>query len=546
MKADRKRQPRRSRHAPQLRARPAISRQDWIAAAILAAVAIIVYIPAISKNFFWDDLTISQNPVMWQRGGLADIWFHPFRNTGEEHYWPFVHTIIWLQCRLWGFNGIGFHTVNVLLNSVNVVLLWILLRRMTVPGAFIAALVFAVHPVHVESVAWVIELKDQVSGIFYLLCALAFLRFRETRDNRFAIACVALYAAGMLSKSVVVTLPAVLLVWLYYRERRIDGRDIPLIGIMFGLGAVISFADVIFVRRHAQLEATTTSWQSFQLIGHTFWFYVQKLLWPHPLMPLYTRWQLVSNFAGYIPTLALLAFFAALAFIARKSRIAVAALAAFAFYFITLSPVLGFVDFGFARLSFVADRFQYLASIGPIALLGAGVARLPRRVQFATCAILAVVLGALTMQHAREYAQPEVLWRKNIKFNQHYEAYNQLGLLLGNQNRNAESIWAFDNVLRIKPDYLEAMGNLAAAYARDEKYDLARTWAEKALHFWPGYPEAHNIMGVVYVHQGKLAEAREEFITTLRLQPHNAEAAENLQILERDVASGRATPAAPK
>ena len=190
-------------------------------------------------DFIWDDLMMVGTPAVRDATGLRQIWFSPGEIDAEVHYWPLVYSTFWLQHKLWGFAPAGYHVVNVLLHAASTLLLWRLLRRLAVPGAWIAAAVFAVHPVHVESVAWVIELKDVLSGLFYLPAALAWIRFETKPRPSPYVATLALYVAGMLAKSVVMTLPVALLIRQWWQRGRVTLADLLRLAPFFLVGAGI-------------------------------------------------------------------------------------------------------------------------------------------------------------------------------------------------------------------------------------------------------------------------------------------------------------------
>ena len=187
--------------APPLTVATSYSRQDALVALALGVLVVVSYLPAMLwGGFVWDDRIITNAEPVREVSGLWQIWFSPSAIGEEGHYWPLVYTTFWLEHKLWGFDPTGYHVVNVLLHLVNVLLLWHLLRRLVVPGAWVVAAVFAVHPLHVESVAWVIERKDLLSGLFYFSAVLVWMRFVEQPNPRRYAWSLALYAAAMLNR----------------------------------------------------------------------------------------------------------------------------------------------------------------------------------------------------------------------------------------------------------------------------------------------------------------------------------------------------------
>ena len=229
-----------------------LAARPWLQPLALALLVLVSYLPAmLARDFVWDDVTMIGSRAVREPGGLRLIWFDPGEIPAEGHYWPLVYTAFRLQHKLWGATAAGFHVVNVLLHLANTLLLWRLLRGEAVAGAWLAAAVFALHPVHVESVAWIIELKDVLSGLFYLLAATAWIRFADRpRPGRY-LAALALYGAGRLSKSVVVTLPVALLIRQWWKRGRVTATDLLHVAPFFVVGAAISAADL---QRRASAE----------------------------------------------------------------------------------------------------------------------------------------------------------------------------------------------------------------------------------------------------------------------------------------------------
>ena len=242
--------------------------RDGIAVyAALGLLAVVVFIPAFFGAFLWDDAIIVSLPE--QVGGFADIWLNPSRIESEGHYWPVVYTTFWVEHLLWGLDPVGYHVVNVVLHAANTMLIYALLRRLTVPGAWVAAAIFAVHPMHVDSVAWAIERKDVLSALFYLTSALAYIRWDENRredgprgrgrdspKNRYRFGrseavyagSLALFTLGLLSKSTVVTLPVMLLVYHWWRTGRLSGREVIRTAPFFAVAVGITVGDLVYYR----------------------------------------------------------------------------------------------------------------------------------------------------------------------------------------------------------------------------------------------------------------------------------------------------------
>ena len=264
---------------------------DWfaqpLAAPVLVLLVTVSYGPAYFASFVWDDAVFTEARAIQDWSGLFRIWFSPRALENEGHYWPLVYTTFWLEHKLWGFAPAGYHIVNVLLHVANTLLLWRLAERLAAPGAWAIAAVFAVHPLHVESVAWVIERKDLLSGLFYLAAFLAWVRFAERpRPGRYVLA-LTLFALGMLCKSIVVTLPAALAIWHWWKQGRIAGTDLLRLAPLAAAGAAIAALDMLFYYEREPVSLGYTAIERVLIAAQALWFYVGKLLWPGGLAVIY-------------------------------------------------------------------------------------------------------------------------------------------------------------------------------------------------------------------------------------------------------------------
>ncbi len=498
-----------------LTAATSYSRQDMLAFVALGLLVIVSYLPAMMwGGFVWDDnLCIKVDPVR-EVSGLQQIWFSPSAIEEEDHYWPLVYTTFWLEHKLWGFDPTGYHIVNVLLHLVNTLLLWHLLRRLAVPGAWVVAAVFAVHPLHVESVAWIIERKDVLSGLFYLGAVLAWLRFVEQPNPRWYVGSLVLYAAGLLSKSIVVTLPAVLLIWHWWKQGRVTSTDLLRSVPFFAVGLVIVLGDLSFYRSGSSASFDYSLAERTLIAARALWFYAGKLLWPSELAVIYPRWDIrVADPLAWGYLIAAVAL--ALALWHFRSRIGRGPLAGTLFFAITVSPVLGFVDYGYMNYAFVADRFQYLAGIGVIAVvIGAaacGTGRLPDLWQkggLGVAAVVIVVLGLLTWRQAD-------IWRDDVTLNRHIIALNpearnahrHLAKVLSNQERYEEALEPARIAVDQRPDYYKAHITLGSILTALKHFEEAETHLRRAIEL---NPEVHgirlNLSDVLY-NQGRYEEA---------------------------------------
>lgn len=532
---------------------------DVFAAVVLCLLVAISYFPATLAGFVWDDATITGSKEVSTLSGLWDIWFSPGSIHLEAHYWPVVYTTFWLEHKLWGFAPVGYHIVNLLLHTAVTVLLWRLLLRLKIPAAWVIAAVFAVHPLHVESVVWVIERKDLLSGLFYLSCVFTYIRFMETRRRGHYIWMLALFVLGMLSKSIVVTLPTFLLIWHWWKQGCIRRSDILQVLPLFLLGLLIALGDLHLARLTETIVSDYSLFDRIIIAARSLWFYVGKLLWPMGLAVIYPRWSInATDLQGWGYVVALCAAF--LLLWAYRQRIGRGPLAGILFFAVTLSPTLGFLDYGFMRFAYVADRFQYLAGIGIMAtLIGAvthylGRSGASRMGLLAMTAVLLVILGTLTWQQAGIYRNHETFYSHIISLNPRalsahyglgneyqrqgrldealanyrialqlepnsYMLHNQMSLLFKSLGRFEEAEKHSLRTLEIRPNYPTGLNNLAALRVRQKRYQEALALYQTALKIDPGFSIAHSGMGTVLLQLGQPEAALRSFGRALAIEP---------------------------
>jgi tetratricopeptide (TPR) repeat protein len=488
--------------------------REWLlVAAVLVAVGV-AYGPAWNGGFLWDDAAHLTRPELRSWHGLWRIWFEP--GATQQHY-PLVHSAFWVQHRLWGDNPSGYHLVNLVLHSGAAAMVALTLRRLSVPGAVLAAAIFALHPVHVESVAWISELKNTLSAVLYLGAALAWLQFDEKRETRAYLASLALFVLGLCSKTITATLPAALLLVHWWRRGRPSWRRdvVPLIPF-FVLGTAAGLFTIWVERNLVGAEGAAfdrTFIERGLVAGRAAWFYLGKLVWPAELVFIYPRWQ-VSQAAWWqyaYPAAALATLAVLWALRGRWPGPLTGAL----FFLGTLFPALGFFDVYPFLFSFVADHFQYLASLGIIALAAAGVVRLldrlppwRRRAGQALCLVGLLTLAVLTWNQSHLYADRETLYRATIRGNPGcWMAYNNLSGALIARGAADEAIGLARTALQLKPDYPEAHNNLALALGSRGQVDEAISHYRKALDLDPTYAEAHNNLGFALAGKGDLETA---------------------------------------
>jgi tetratricopeptide (TPR) repeat protein len=500
---------------------------------LLVLVVLLAYLPVLRGGFIWDDdVYVTGNAALHDLGGLQRIWFDA---SAEPQYYPMVHTTFWLEHHLWGLNPFGYHLVNILLHASAAILLWQVLRRLRIPGAWLGAILFALHPVCVESVAWITERKNVLSAVFYFAAALSYLRFvalaeaggRDRHRWHWYLGALVLFLAALLSKTVTCSLPAALLLVCWWKKSRVQWGDIfPLLPFfVFGVGLGLMTA---WIEKHhvgAQgAEWSLTFADRCLIAGRALWFYAGKLVWPAHLTFIYPRWEIEPALWWQWLFPAAAAGVVAALWLARR-RIGKGALVAVLFFAGTLGPALGFVNVYPMRYSFVADHFQYLASVGLITLCAAGLARIPRVIPVA----LVVLLGALTWQQGGIYRNLETLWRDTLVKNPDcWMAYNNLGDALFQKGAADEAFADFQRALEIKPDYTEAHNNLGGALLQKGAVDEAIAHFQRALEITPDNAVAHNNLGNALLQMGHADEAIAHFQRALEIKPDYTEAHNNL------------------
>ena len=528
-----------------LTAATSYARPDVLALLALGLLVAVCYLPAMLwGGFVWDDnLCIKVDPVR-DVSGLWQIWFSPSAIEQENHYWPLVYTTFWLEHKLWGFAPVGYHVVNVLLHLTNTLLLWHLVRRLAVPGAWVVAAVFAVHPLHVESVAWVIERKDVLSGLFYLAAVLAWLRFVEQPNPRRYALPLVLYAAGLLSKSIVVTLPVALLIWHWWQQGRVTSTDLLRLVPFCVVGLVITVGDMSFYRSETTTSFDYSLTERTLIAARALWFYAGKLLWPSGLVVIYPLWDIrVSDPLAWGYLIAAVSL--AVALWGFRYQLGCGPLAGALFFAVTLSPVLGFVDYGYMEYAFVADRFQYLAGIGVIAVVigtaSHGVRHLPdlwQKGARGVAVVVIVVLGLMTWRQAGIWRDSETLNRHIVAHNpQARSAHLNLGNALHGQGRYEEAVAAYRVEIQRRPDYFKAHSNLGATLYQLGRYKESEKHLRRAIALNPQTGNAHSTLGTVLYNQGRYEEAIAAYRVATEQYPDFFEAHFNLgailNVLER-------------
>ena len=507
----------------------------WLLPTLVALVAL-TYQPVWQGGLLWDDDHHLTAAALQSLHGLWRIW----TDLGAtQQYYPLAHSAFWLAHRLWGADPTGYHLLNIGLHALSAYLLAVLLCRLRVPGASVAAVLFAVHPINVESVAWISELKNTLSTVAYLAAALAYLRFADTRRRGHYALALLLFFCALLSKTVTATLPVSVLVVLWWQKGRLTWRrDVaPLVpfvaaGIAAGLGT--AFVERHFVIGGQEGDFHLSLVERLLVAGRAVWFYVGKIAWPANLAFVYPRWRLdAAAVAPYLFPAAVVAVATALWAVRGRSR---APFAVFLLVCVSLAPALGFFDVFPFRYSFVADHFAYLVGLPAMACAGAALAwaagrtgLVPARAAVVAAIVAGAPLALVAHAHARDFAGAETLYRATIARNPDaWMAHNNLGLLMMADGRVQEGREQMLEALRLRPDALETELNAARVLIEEGRLDEATALLGDAIRRAPGLADAHSNLGVALLRAGHAAEATVEFEAALRLAPGHLQARANL------------------
>ena len=496
---------------------PQYARLFYLKLILMVGLLGLAYVPVLECGFIWDDdAYVIHNSTLRDVDGLVRIWTQP-RNLPQ--YYPLVHTTFWLEYQTWGLEPVGYHVVNVLLHLAVALLWWVLLRRMGLPCAWLAAMLFALHPVHVESVAWITERKNVLSGVFYLLAAISYWQFylseskpTSKRWGWYALA-ILCFIAALLSKTITATMPAALILMLWYHRRRFPVRDFLLLLPMFVLGMVMGLYTAHMEATHVGAfgnEFSLSFLERFLLAGRVIWTYCFKLLWPGELVFFYPRWLILPQtlMAWLYPVGVIL-----VAVMLLKNRKVWGGywLVCWLFFIGTLFPALGFLNVFPMKYSWVADHFQYLASMGVLVTVAMVLHAMYQRQLRLGGLLIALVLLSLT---ARTYLQVPVygnlqtLWEHVVEHNPNsWAAKNNLGAIYAQNGRLAQSRTLFRQSLVLNPQQTKGYENLGSYHFKQRDWAKAEFYFRICLDKEPGNIQIRLKCATACRKQDKLDEA---------------------------------------
>ena len=546
-------------------------------ALILIVATTLAYQPAWHGKLIWDDDLYLKSAHSTSLGG---IWTRP---QTTQQYHPLVSSVFWIENRLWDDSMLGHHLLNILLHAGSALLLFKILEQLAVPGAWLTAAVFALHPVQVESVAWLVELKNTLSGFLFFSALLLYLRFDRTRSKLLYVLVLFLFLLGLTAKTIAAVFPAAILILLWWKRGKLTWkRDLkpllPFFPVAVMAGIITAWMEQNFsVERGETFDFSIV--ERFLIAGRLFWFYLGKLFWPANLMMIYPTWSVSTTvWWQYLFLIGTLALFAGLRLARRKAR---ALFAGVLWFLLILFPMLGFFNQSFYMSGlgpsrhaaiFRADHFQYLASVGIIALVSGWAAAVLNRasrswriIGYAGCVALLITVAALTWQQSRLYRDSETMFcdvvsknpgsptahnnlggalvnrgetdeaivhfRKALALEPGYEFANyNLGAALVQQGDLEEAIVRLKSVLRKNPNDPRAYYTLANAFSKQGDFNQAIAYYGRALRLAPDFPDAHTNLANLMLEKGNNSGAIEHYREALRLQPNSPQAHYNLAV----------------
>jgi tetratricopeptide (TPR) repeat protein len=513
----------------------------------IVVTSLVAYIPAMHGRYIWDDdYYVEVNSLLNSPHGLWDIWAG--KNIPSQ-YVPLVYTTLRFEYSLWGLKPLGYHLTNLALHVFNALLIWLLLSRLKIRGAWLVSAIFALHPVHVESVAWITELKNVLSLFFVLLSAAAYFQYvfgsgKETTGGKpwmYYLLSTFLFLCALASKAVVCFFPVLLLIILWWKNGRIILKNIRDLSLFFVLG--LAFGLFVMWWEHnyigtGAVELGLNPLKRILIASHALWFYIGKLLYPVNLMFSYPKWHIEpTNPLHYIWLfLCLVAFWGIWRWRKKLGR---GFIAAIAFFITALSPMLGFFSLYTFIYTYVADHYQYVASIGIIVLVvNTGyiavnrLGRYAKGISIVTVLLILSTLGMLTWRQCYIYKDQEALWLDTIHKNpDSLMAHINLGTFYGQKGRFDEAIRENNKALQIMPDCAKAYNNLGMVFERKGNLDKAIDYYQHALLIMPENVSAHNNLGNAFQSKGDFKQAMHHYTEAIRIRPGYAVSHYNLGVL---------------
>jgi cytochrome c-type biogenesis protein CcmH/NrfG len=536
---------------------PAASWQDFLmrfAIIVLAALWIYspVYHPFFPADWLWDDdqlLTANATVQSTTLSALWKLWFNP---DGAD-YFPLSYTALWLQWPFFKMWPTGYHLTTIVLHIVGSLLLWRLLAVMKLPGAWLAAVLFAVHPVCVESVTWVSELKNTVSLPLFLLSAISFVKFDDAGESsptasRHYVLSLVFFLLAMLAKTSVVAMPVVLLLYVWWKRGTVTVRDLVRTAPFFLISIVLGIVTIYYQHGRAIGQETIIVGGMDSRIataGMLILFYLKTIFWPVTLLPIYPKWEVDPpqpwQFLAW-PVIAAAGWW----FWKNRDTWGRHVIFGVGFFLLMVAPVLGFITISYMRITWAADHFIYLPMIGVIALIAAGVATLYERISaterpllMSGTALVLAVLTAMSFRYAGAWVNEDALWSHTLRHNENaWQAHNRLGakkFARGHVDdinpptriENRGALHHFTRSTALRPDLGETHNNLGTALSAKGRMNEAIEQFKEACRVTPHVPAIHVNLANSLAAGGRFEEAEAKYLELIQgMEKQHAEATE--------------------
>jgi tetratricopeptide (TPR) repeat protein len=529
--------------------------QSWLPQVLLiAGLTVWIYWPSLRGEFIWDDnWYLTNNPLMRGVSGLWKFWAQP---GSWVEYYPVQETVQWAQWELWGTETLGYHLTNVALHIISALLVWRLLAKFGLRLAWVGGVIFAVHPVQVESVAWISELKNTLSLPFFLLAMCSWIDFEESRRQEDYQNALGLFLLALLCKITMAPFAVVILLYAWWKRGRVDLLDLkasgPFFIIAIGLGIVSMVVGHLYLERgHAPPDKIDMG-SLFERIGGAgviTMVYLARVFLPVGIMLGHPQWQ-VSFVAwiGYVGWLALLGMgwwiWTKRATWGRHMALGLG------FFLITLAPFLGFETVSYMKFTWVLDHLLYIPMIGIIGLVVAGLGslegKLPtggRFVVMGMVGVLVIGMAAESRTFAGLFLNEQTLWSYTLQRNPDFwMGHDNLGEALLVQKKYAEAIPEFEAVIRLKPDFDEGYYNLGVALDESGKTAEAEAKYREAIALNPSNARAYLTLADLEKTKGNIAEAEDLLRHAVAVNPNYSAA--QIDLGDILVETGRAEEAA--
>jgi hypothetical protein len=488
-----------------LRAKPKAF--DWkrlFQVLLIVAAGLWIYWPALHGNWLWDDdFLIEHNDLIQDPDGLRHVWFSP---SDLIDYFPLTVSLEWLEWQFWPDDTFCYHLTNVILHVSSALLVWHLLSKLGLRLAWLGGLLFTIHPVMVESVAWIAELKNTLSMPFFLLSMCAWIDYDRREKSEYYFLSLFLFLTAMLCKTTMVMFPVIILLYAWWKRGRIGWNDLKYSAPFFAISLALSLAVIAYLRYGVGQEFIPLGgfFSRMACAGLSIAFYFSKCFLPVELLPIYPQWNIdPPSPVQFLPWPVLGgAIYWLWTKCSKSEPWARHVLFGLGFFLINLAPFVGFRVISFMRFTWVMDHFLYLPIIGLLGLAVAALGQLEERLSATTrpyaiggIAVAMILLTIGSHRYAKIFINSKTQWTYTIQHSPGaWPAYNNLGNVLSDTGQQQEAM---------------------------EQY-------KKALILNPNYPEAHNNLGIIFARMGRLPEAIDQFEQALKLCPTLESAQDNL------------------